>query len=176
MKKCRACQKEIDQKAKKCPHCQTDLRNWFVRHKITTAIILIFLITGAFSGSSDKSSSSTESSIKNEGAKVEPTQGSGEYEIKANVRYSADAFLIENEEPVALSLCRLEMNSPGLFKEGYKFNLSGIAANDSAIVPFNEFTKSDGTRFNPYSTKPQSLSMFCDGVGGKKGWNYFGIN
>lgn len=44
MKKCKACQKEIDPKAKKCPYCQTDQRNWFARHPILTAIIILFVI------------------------------------------------------------------------------------------------------------------------------------
>ncbi|HUS60136.1 MAG TPA: hypothetical protein VMX76_02020 [Nevskiaceae bacterium] len=38
MKKCKACQKEIDDKATKCPHCQTDLRSWFRRHPILTGL------------------------------------------------------------------------------------------------------------------------------------------
>ncbi len=45
MKKCSACQKEIDDKAKKCPHCQSDLRNWFVKHPFVT-IILVFIVIG----------------------------------------------------------------------------------------------------------------------------------
>ncbi len=44
MKKCKSCQKEIDSKATKCPHCQTDQRNWFIRHKFLTAILVIIFI------------------------------------------------------------------------------------------------------------------------------------
>jgi len=55
MKKCKACAKEIDDKATKCPHCQTDQRNWFMRHKITTGflalILLIIILAAAGSGS-----------------------------------------------------------------------------------------------------------------------------
>lgn len=45
MKKCKSCQTEIDSKAKKCPHCQADQRNWFVKHKILTGILAIIFIT-----------------------------------------------------------------------------------------------------------------------------------
>lgn len=44
MKKCNSCQKEIDPKAKKCPYCQTDQRNWFLRHPILTALLVLIII------------------------------------------------------------------------------------------------------------------------------------
>lgn len=44
MKKCKSCQKEIDAKAKKCPHCQSDQRIWFARHPILTGILGLFVI------------------------------------------------------------------------------------------------------------------------------------
>jgi len=44
MKKCKSCQKEIDAKAKKCPHCQTDQRNWFLRHPILTGLLILLVI------------------------------------------------------------------------------------------------------------------------------------
>ncbi len=48
MKKCRSCQSEIDDKAKKCPHCKTKQGNWLQRHPILTIIIILFVI-GIFS-------------------------------------------------------------------------------------------------------------------------------
>ena len=45
MKKCKNCQKEIDSKAKKCPFCQTDLRNWFLKHPILTVILVLIVIS-----------------------------------------------------------------------------------------------------------------------------------
>lgn len=57
MKKCKSCQKEIDDKAKKCPHCQTDQRIWFARHPILTTILAIIVIGLLGSGASDKSPS-----------------------------------------------------------------------------------------------------------------------
>ena len=43
-KKCNYCQTEIDLKAKICPNCKKDLRNWFVRHPIITGFLVITLI------------------------------------------------------------------------------------------------------------------------------------
>ncbi len=57
MKKCKACQKEIDLKATKCPHCQTELRAWPARHPILTGIIglfVFFLLVGMVGSGSGK--------------------------------------------------------------------------------------------------------------------------
>ena len=71
MKKCKSCQSEIDDKAKKCPKCQADQRNWFAKHKIIT-IIFAFILIGIISGSggnkannSNTSSPSVSETIKN---------------------------------------------------------------------------------------------------------------
>jgi hypothetical protein len=64
MKKCKSCQTEIDDKAKKCPNCKSDQRNWFIRHKILSAIfvlILLGVVGGALGGGSSKNSSSNSS-------------------------------------------------------------------------------------------------------------------
>jgi hypothetical protein len=80
MKKCPKCQKEIDQKASKCPFCQSDLRSWFRRHPILTVLlVLIGLgIVGSIAGggkSSTSSNSTTGSATANSGEtkKLEPT-------------------------------------------------------------------------------------------------------
>lgn len=57
MKKCKSCQTEIDDKAKKCPQCKSDQRNWFVRHKIMTvilALIVLAIIGSALGGDNSK--------------------------------------------------------------------------------------------------------------------------
>lgn len=62
MKKCKSCQSEIDDKAKKCPHCQADQRGWFGRHPILTGIlglVIFFVVVGAIGGSGNKNSNQT---------------------------------------------------------------------------------------------------------------------
>lgn len=60
-KKCNFCKKDVDIKATKCHHCQADLRSWFRRHYIISAIFLMFAIPfiisnfiSTFSNSLDK--------------------------------------------------------------------------------------------------------------------------
>ena len=63
MKKCKSCQSDIDDKAKKCPKCQADQRNWFIKHKILTVILvfIVFGIIGSASGGNKGSSSNKNS-------------------------------------------------------------------------------------------------------------------
>ncbi|HBC72990.1 MAG: hypothetical protein UX91_C0006G0182 [Candidatus Amesbacteria bacterium GW2011_GWB1_47_19] len=50
---------EIDAKARKCPHCQTDQRIWFARHPILTGLLVLFVIgiLGTAMGGGNKSGS-----------------------------------------------------------------------------------------------------------------------
>lgn len=41
---CSKCKETIKKGAKKCKHCGADLRNWFVRHKFLTAVLVIILL------------------------------------------------------------------------------------------------------------------------------------
>lgn len=61
MKKCRSCQSEIDDKAKKCPHCKTKQGNWVQRHPILTLIIVLFVM-GIFGSQGNKNTSKSEPS------------------------------------------------------------------------------------------------------------------
>jgi len=101
MKKCKSCQSEIDSKAKKCPHCQSDQRSWFGRHPILTVILglfILFIVIGIAGGSSNKTSTkkssesgsgSTEQSVKEE---VKPTEdpnphfSDGTYEVGKEIQ------------------------------------------------------------------------------------------
>ncbi|MDD4938044.1 MAG: Ltp family lipoprotein [Candidatus Shapirobacteria bacterium] len=78
MKKCKSCQTEIDNKAKKCPHCQADQRNWFIKHKILTGILIIIIIAIISNMSGGEKSSSTtgitEQQTQEQTVTNEPTQ------------------------------------------------------------------------------------------------------
>jgi hypothetical protein len=44
IKACRECGMEVSSGAKNCPHCGIDQRNWFIRHKIITAILVVIAL------------------------------------------------------------------------------------------------------------------------------------
>jgi tRNA_anti-like len=77
MKKCKSCKSEIDSKASKCPHCGTDQRNWFMRHKIITVILVIIVIFGLIGAAGSKSGNQTSSGTSNtniQTTEAKPTQ------------------------------------------------------------------------------------------------------
>jgi D-alanyl-D-alanine carboxypeptidase len=43
-KKCKRCYRDIDSKAKKCPHCQADQRNWLGRHRILASLAVLLVL------------------------------------------------------------------------------------------------------------------------------------
>lgn len=62
MKKCKSCRTEIDPKAKKCPHCQTDQRSWFGRHPILTGLFVLIIagsVLGAIGGNKTQTTTPT---------------------------------------------------------------------------------------------------------------------
>ncbi len=67
-KKCPKCQEDIQLDAKKCKHCGADLRNWFVRHKIITGILILFvigIISSVMDSNETKNTSDNSSTISN---------------------------------------------------------------------------------------------------------------
>lgn len=74
MKTCKSCKKEIDDAAKKCPHCTADQRIWFAKHPILTVILTLIVIGMVGSGKGNKnqgSSSNNSAPTTNETAKTE---------------------------------------------------------------------------------------------------------
>lgn len=87
--------KEIDEKAKKCPHCQTDQRNWFLRHPILTGILIltVLAILGSAGGGSNKSGPNSNTSGVKE---VKPTEAA--YKIRGIARTDKFEFIVISVE------------------------------------------------------------------------------
>jgi hypothetical protein len=75
MVSCKACNKEIAKGVKKCPHCGKDQRNFFMKHKILTGILVVVLLAaiGSAIGGDDKPSSGGDISSKGN-SKVEQNE------------------------------------------------------------------------------------------------------
>jgi hypothetical protein len=139
-------------------------------------IFLINLVTGDNKqGSGDNVSKAVQPTVQvQEEQKQTDSPTPSQHKLDANIRFSDTAFMITNNEDKGWTNCRLELNA-GIIRGGYTFTTNGIPSKDPLVVPFREFTKGDGTRFNANDTKPQSLSISCD-VGTEHGFSYFGIN
>jgi hypothetical protein len=108
MKKCKGCQKEIDIKAKKCPHCQTDQRNWFMRHKILTGIggiigffILVGIATSGGGGSGNASDSNSSGSTKDKIYAVNEVVPSGDIVWQVNTVKNRGSSLLAKDSRYA---------------------------------------------------------------------------
>lgn len=83
---CKACQKEIGEKVAKCPHCGTDQRNWFMRHKFLSfvgIVIVLVVLVSVFSGEPDPATVSSASGTSGpaQTAKVGDTITTDKFEI-----------------------------------------------------------------------------------------------
>ena len=43
-KKCYKCKEEVKKSATKCKYCWTDLRNWFLKHRIISVFLILIIL------------------------------------------------------------------------------------------------------------------------------------
>lgn len=113
MKECKSCGKEISKKAKTCPNCGLDQRNFFLRHKIITGFLILIAIIviasiGSGSGESGESANSDEAASSDESANESTsTEDSNSEETTESNEKSNDESLEKTEfsvgEPVELN-------------------------------------------------------------------------
>lgn len=160
-----------------------------------TATIVFFILFGVTSGASSEESasqtpgstqtetkqlSSEELARKAEEAAAEKKRANEEKakeaeaakELDADVRFSSTAVMIKNNESKNWTGCKFVLNGK-LFGSDFTYKTTeGIDAKDSIIILMDDFTKSDGTRFDPYSTKAMNLFLACE-VGSNHRTNYY---
>lgn len=67
---CKACGKEIAKGVKKCPHCGKDQRNFFMKHKIITGILILAILGGIGSALGNKDGNTISSDSKSTSSKT----------------------------------------------------------------------------------------------------------
>jgi len=87
-------------------------------------------------------------------------------DLDASVRFTGTQFQITNKNNFNWTNVELEIN-PGLLKSGYKLDAGLMKAGETYTVGAMQFAKPDGTRFNPFTMKPQSIDIYCDTPRGK---------
>lgn len=144
-----------------------------------TGMFGLFIIAAIAGGGDENKSTNTTTQTTTQKA-AEPTKApeptkETTHELDFDVRFNALAFQITNNEEKAWDFCNLEINS-GIIKGGWKYENQGFSAKEVVILPFNEFTKGDGERFNSFDTKPKKLTISCEDTNKKRGFNYFEIS
>ena len=105
IKKCKECGSEVSSKAKNCPQCGADQRNFFGKHKIISSILVLFVlgIIGSLMGGDDSkdvnvSSNKTENKVLT--AKIGDVINTGDCEIiilSAEEKMSVGSEFIEEK-------------------------------------------------------------------------------
>jgi hypothetical protein len=121
---------------------------------IVAIVVLIMVFTGAFGSKNGNE---------------EP----GYVDLNAQVRFTGTQFVIVNEDSFDWLDVKLEVN-PGTLSKGYELRVPRLEAGATYTVGVMQFTKSDGTRFNPVTTKPKSFSVFCATPNKGTGYYYGG--
>jgi len=154
--------------------------NWGNKTKwIVTGAFLVFMLIGATSDNSSNTTTPVQQPTPQAQQVQEETKPTEKpkptrHELQAEVKFSELAFQITNIEDLKWTDCKFELNS-GLIRGGYTYKENVMLSMDPLVIPFREFTKGDGTRFDPYETKAQKLTISCQ-VGGEHGFGYYGIN
>lgn len=159
-KKCPHCDKSISVNAKRCPYCQQDLRGWASRHPFLTFIAVIFFAPFVLTGMSGSSTTSTTSTS-------EPRV------FNTEVNFTGSQFEISNLDENDCQNAKMEVNG-GILKGGYTLDGYDLEKGHKYTVGAMQFTDKEGTRFNPFSIKPQKFTVACRGDNGLDGAFWYG--
>lgn len=149
--RCPSCDKEISVKAKRCPYCREDLRSWFRKHPILSFIgilVLLFIVLNAI-----------PSNTENKTDEIMPTP-IAKREFTASVNFDGQKFVVTNLDEFDCLDSRMEVNG-GLVKGGYTLEGNLLESGKTYEVGAMQFSKSDGTRLNPFEVKPKTFSISC---------------
>ncbi len=80
--------------------------------------------------------------------------------FKASVNFTGTQFVISNLDDLDCQNAKLQINGGMFSLDGYL-----LAAGQTYTVGAMQFTKKDGTRFNPIQVKPKSFNIYCSSVG-----------
>jgi len=201
--KCPGCGKDVSDKAKSCPKCgylpgnrrglsgetlkssgsiKKTIADFFTadvvdpfkkdfsqirNHKgclgclVLIGVFLIIALVSTLFESGDK----TE--------KQSTSQSQATITLNASVSFTGTEFIIVNNDDFDWTNVTLRVNS-GLVWGGFDFKTPRINAGGKYAVGAMQFVKSDGTRFNPFKTKPQNFSIWSDTPRGE-GIYYLGL-
>ncbi len=107
-------------------------------------VIIIFIVIGVI-GSAFSSNSPTKETRD---------------DFKASVNFTGTQFVISNLDDLDCENARLQINDGSYSLDGYK-----LEAGSTYTVGALQFTKSDGTRFNPIQVKPKTFNIYCSQIG-----------
>ena len=85
-------------------------------------------------------------------------------EINPSIMGSDRELAVTNEDAFDWMNVQLELNNV------FRYGTAAIYAGQSLHIQLQDFTKTDGTKFNPLTEKPMQLLISCDTPEGKAQW------
>ena len=89
-------------------------------------------------------------------------------DLSASVSYDSPQFTITNNDSFDWRNIKFTLNSD------YTLTYPRLSARTTYTMGAMQFTKSDGTMFNPFTMKPLNMSISCETPDGNRGWWYGG--
>jgi len=144
---------------------------------IGIGLVGVLLIGGLTGGKQPKTSQPPDQSEgqtyeKEDWMKDEKTDESTDKSSGGDTRFiQADATLVRDSETNVVTQIKLKNTSPatwknikvvinsGLFGGGYSYEYPIVGPHTEITIAIRKFAKSDGTRFNPYTTKINKLDL-----------------
>lgn len=112
--KCKSCGKEVAKGSKSCPGCGKDNRNFFMKHKILTAIAILVILG------------------------VAGAAGSGEEDVVVNNNTSEQVEQVAEE--TTTSKYEVNINGAGYDEFGMSYTVSGILVNNKSDLSYIQIT------------------------------------
>lgn len=155
--------------------------SWHKYLKIgVTTIFVLFILAGAL-GSDDKQITTPETpSVAQPSPKTDkPNPAANETDIlrlNVDIKPTMDGFELKNNENFVIAVCEISING-GVLDSGYVYMMGDyLEGGKSKVIPYGEFTKKDGERFNLVETKPKTMKITCQEANSQKGYAVFEAN
>lgn len=147
-----------------------------------TSVFALFFLAGAF-GSNDKQITTPESAPTKvaqpspKADKSTPTANETDIlRLNVDIKPTMEGFELKNNETFVIAVCEISINS-GVLDSGYLYMMGDyLEGGKSKVIPYGEFSKKDGERFNLVGTKPKTMKITCQEANSKKGYAVFEAN
>lgn len=126
---------------------------------------MILLIIGALSGLL-RALLADPSSFSAETTHTAPTPKPTKRQTQAELLHNDAQVKLTNLNDFAWENCYMSLNNAYYFPSYPKFaqpqEVFGVEIGETLTLGYAKFVDKDSNRFNPFSMKPQTLTMFCD--------------
>jgi hypothetical protein len=176
--KCPFCGQEIDAAASRCFFCGAELSEGSVHkrleelheqdtrvarrtrsHIVIGIIVVIILMSIVFF---------YDTSGRKRVSVVDSSYQDSTVRLKAKVTYPGAKFVISNDDSFDWMNVKLEI-VPEFTEDRFSLSVPNISAGETYTAAAVEFSKEDGTRFDPYKMKPMRFWILCDTSTKEKG-------